>query len=531
MKRVIAVASLLVICRGVWAAPQVAVAVNHFCALGDKSSSPAEMEKVGPASGKAGFCWDSGGNILSIPINLKDPTSIVAGARLGGLRGDYSCVIDEGSVRCWGKLADRINEKFKDFRHATLLSAGSTDICAYDEELMRMECEGGPAAIQWTKIASAAPKNERFIALDVGTFYACGVNGARQTKCWGGVSEVYRTRVLEEPLRSQLGQGPDFLNVPVPEIPPKKDDDEKIAISVGMLHACHNVNGMGNCWGLERAGEVEVKDAPADYVDASVFRTCLVNQGNFSCRGIIDNNLKSLIQRSQNFALSIVGNKEDVSRDRSTCIATDNEVKCFGKINAEVKVSMVGLNLTELDREFRRMSYYAYKEKADIMKKAAALIEAVGPNDGDQQKIDARLFVLVGLKGLVTNIDSEFFEKDIRPRYEYMHEVYGNKYRAKSLESLKGERTGQVALELLKSTLEAVETHIVLNSEKEQLGKYLGRLTREISIAGVRRVDYRDIGTTGRAALREITDRLTLHPRYRGIAMTMAVLTAFLADF
>lgn len=517
---------VLLPCQG-FASAEVAVATDHVCALIEpvtklETDAESAVKAVGAIKTKEAACWNANGEPLPIPpeMKLENPIAIVTGSHLGARFKDYTCVIDAmrdgfNRVKCWGKagdeqseiLAAQIADKFKDLSHVQLLAAGSSDICAYDPENANkhLVCEGGPGQVRWSRIfeESKKLKNERFIALGVGTYYACGVTPELVTLCFGGVNEKDKfDQLLLPPAKGKIAE----IDAAIRSTPrmQRENRSDPVSVTVGLAHACQQVGKLGQCWGLDFGNEIkgsfrQLSDVVS--LDASSYRTCSVQTGPFQCWGMIDPWMENILKNSLNFAIEVVSNKEEFASDRETCLVTDRGLSCYGRFNVKIPVNLTNFGIARLEQEFSRMSFFAYKEKALIMEKTAALLGTLNPDDTDATY--GRAFVLLALKQLVLQISSPFFKASINPRYQYMADFYGRQFNILTLASLRSSITGKLALELLSILSETVETHVMLDSERAEMNKFTVLLSEARGKSHPRPEEVRAVGEEGDQIFKE----------------------------
>ncbi len=531
----------------------VAVSTNHFCALVDKD--PKFADASGKMAPKTAMCWNRRGEPFPVPENLEDPNAIVAGSHIGTEptpdAGDYTCVIDKNAVKCSGYFGDLLTKRFRDLRHPILISAGSSDICVVDDSEKGLNCYGGVGLQRWTKISDEEKqfKGEKFVALDVGTYFACGVTATGSRLCRGGINPGYLPQVTA-PLKTQIAEADSAIRR-VEKIPSDQMGPQ-VSVSVGLTRACSQVGSHADCWGLDLGAENENVFEEVDSIDASIYRTCVIQKGLYRCIGKVEKWLSDATSAAQNFAVAMISNKEEFNKKREVCLVMDKEIVCRGSFNTQVNISLLGFELGNIEQEIKKVAFYAYQEKADILDRVPAMLALSDKESGEAISArKARLFTIMALGPLVSGITSPFFRASVIPRYSYITEVYKSQVSAPAkVEALNDLRdvaaVRRLTLSLLEAVVESIQSHILLEpetdeekseekkkgiakeeTEQTELNRFKLVLIRTSRQRHIESADLKALGISGEKNLENIYNRMLMIPRYVPVAKLLMSLLEF----
>ena len=303
--------------------PRVAANKDQVCLLGISAAANAGKE------GGELKCWGSNGSPIAVPP-LKRPMAVAAGNRLGGTYGGYTCAVDDGALKCWGKqdLADAIELYFHDLKALVSISAGPNDICAVDGK-QGIRCYGGD--VPWTHIAATVPTVTKARAVAVGAFYACALDSQNQINCWGAPRAEYWPMVAPE-LQKAMAQMQEKL------IHPPTDLKNPSSLSVGIGQACVIDEWKPRCWGGEMSGELTFPSdsPPVSQVDAGPFRTCMILiNGTVQCFG--EKAPEFITESRGDYPVWIISEKDDFLARNRLCLLDVKGIHCDGPAKFEIE--------------------------------------------------------------------------------------------------------------------------------------------------------------------------------------------------
>ena len=230
---------------------------------------------------------------------LDDEPPTAQQLQMGGVSfdDDFACVLNGGSVRCWGDVTELVRPP-DDLGTVVQLAVGRTHSCALTAS-GEVRCWGGNSSGQ-----STPPGDLELVAqLALGESHSCALTVSGQVRCWGSNSVGKATPPVGL-VFAQLSVGDDHscavtvsgqvrcwgANFNDQSTPPD-DLGLVMQLTAGYLHSCA-VTKSGSqvrCWGRDDFGETTPPDdlGPVAQLAVGRFHSCAVTvSGEVRCWGL-----------------------------------------------------------------------------------------------------------------------------------------------------------------------------------------------------------------------------------------------------
>lgn len=324
------------------------------------------------------YCWGKKYHGLELIPDFKNPTQIVSGK-------EHVCVWDDEGVKCWSK-----NPYAKEFQKAKLLNP--TQISAKDDQVCARHNKGILCWKHDELNSLIYESNENIKQISAGSSHTCALHDSK-IKCLGSYFESSHKN----------------MSTKVPAL------NNPTFVASGHETACAIDNNKVVCWG---SNEDKILNVPnlnnPKKITVGRFNACAINNEDITCWGGRDQTNSYLLN-----------NPTQISLDTNhACAVHDNGVRCWPLNGSEdyygeKKVSKIFQSSdpcasvknihTCASNGLRRSARYLYKNKSELLIKAAKIIE------NSPEEALALLFIL---KSFFENQNSQVFINDLNPNLQ-----------------------------------------------------------------------------------------------------------------
>lgn len=464
-------------------------------------------------------CW---GYTAKVNRPLRNPKEIAGGQH-------YLCVLDDEGVKCFGSLLSGATQVPRSIHGAFAISTGDFHTCALDP--YGLQCWGHTdySAIKEPLLnpTHLTPTNNGTCVVDQSAFV-----------CWEGPNNRYYVRssaplVAPRQIASGLRhvcaidadsvkcfgyyiQNPKILAIPETIRHPRM-------ISAGDNHVCAlHEDGM-NCW-----GDIETFIPTAALVHpraiaSGASHACVLDDLGVRCWGANESGQLDA-PRDLLYPLAIVAGRGH------TCALEETGMRCWGANDKGQSTPPGGISfhwlgayhfsLQTLDTDFRDLARFAYSHKASFLEQVSSLTATLAlPTE--------RLFVMNGMRAFIEDLNAQTFRSEVLPRYIRVLDQANREAGKGGLVDFKLEPVyAKLALKIIYQALENSAAFIPSSQGQDQAAALArqARLTVEsgASPAAIKTWVQAVRGATG------LLEALTLQPDTRGYGLLVQSLTGYL---
>lgn len=368
------------------------------------------------------LCWGLNEHgQLNVP-QLSHPRQISVGYR-------HSCALDDFGVKCWGGNQNGVLD-VPTLSHPRQIAAGLFHNCALDDS--GVKCWGSNY-----KDGLKVPRLVHPQQISAGGYQSCALDPSG-VKCWG---ERTDPPALSHPLQ----------------------------ISSGQDHSCALDDSKIKCWGnnnYARQSDVPILLHPRQ-LSAGGDNTCALDDFGVKCWGGMVN-------------VPVLSNPRQVATGREhSCALDDSGVICWGnndkgQLNVpDLKVWLTSFDLFFLEKSYKNLSPYVYRDKKLLMESVAETIERFPISNTNESLVSskkgmARLLSMYLIEALLRETYSDFIQSKILPKLILSKDSWSKKLGISDIHEIElSSEVLEVTTTLLRSGLQASKNYLSPVKQKE----------------------------------------------------------------